>query len=189
MLRGRFADAQQRDQVPFARAPSQRDQSSASAGIASASRATAISARRSIGLHSSAVRAATLIALIASIASGCGSGERAADPAADPRCPGSLDPKAAFLYVGETATFAGRVEDTFYDVADPRRRTFLGVGAAYPDPQRLQVIIPQEARSQFPGPPEELYRRRRICVTGTVQARDGTAFMLVSDPSAIVSDR
>lgn len=63
--------------------------------------------------------------------------------------------------------------------------TFLNLGHDYPD-QALTVVIEARDRASFASPPEQAYRRQRICVTGVVSEYRGRPQIRVRSPEQIV---
>jgi hypothetical protein len=63
--------------------------------------------------------------------------------------------------------------------------TFINVGADYPDPSRLTVLIWAENRGKFHPAPEDQYADGTICVTGTIQDYRGSPEIIVSSPDQI----
>jgi SH3-like domain-containing protein len=75
----------------------------------------------------------------------------------------------ALHWVDESMTVCGPVVDVFYSQRVSGSPTFLTLGERYPSADRVTVIIWGADRANFPGPPEELYRDREICVRGRVR--------------------
>ncbi len=87
-------------------------------------------------------------------------------------------------HVGERATVCGEVVGARYLSGLRGRPTFLNFEEPYPE-QPFTVVIWAEARSRFDEPPEVTFRRRRVCVTGTIESYRGTPQIVVEEPSQI----
>ncbi len=90
-------------------------------------------------------------------------------------------------YVGKKVTVCGQVASTNFAARSRGRPTFLNLDRPYPN-QIFTVVIWGENRAKFGGSPEQLYRSRRICVTGTVSTYRGQPQIVASDPSQIITD-
>ena len=66
----------------------------------------------------------------------------------------------------------------------PSNMTFLDLGGFHPN-QMLTIVIKGEDRSKFKDAPDEYFKGRNICVTGTVIDYKGKPEIVVSDPSQI----
>jgi hypothetical protein len=115
----------------------------------------------------------TLLCLTA--ASGIALGEEA------PRIPAS---EAAF-HVGELATVCGHVASAAYIASTKGTPTFLNVGRPYPD-QDFTAVIWGPTRARFEQPPERLFDRKTICVTGRIEAYQGKPQIVVESPDQIL---
>ena len=88
--------------------------------------------------------------------------------------------KAARGSVGEVVRVRARVASVFYARTSRGRPTFINLGVAYPDPQRLTVIIFGPNRANFPRAPEQMFRPgQMICAQGRVRLYRGVAEMEV----------
>jgi hypothetical protein len=99
-------------------------------------------------------------------------------------CKGAVGWQRAASFVGRVATITGRVVGTKYASSSNGSPTFLDVGAAYPSPDRLTVVIWAENRAAF-GRPETKYRGRTICVRGLISSYAGASEIVTSTPSQI----
>lgn len=97
---------------------------------------------------------------------------------------GSVPASRAAEHVGERTVVCGFVEGTRYAAELRGRPTFLDFGDAYPE-QSFTVVIWGPDRERFERPPEQLYRDKRLCVTGKVNAYRGAAQMSVERPGQI----
>jgi DNA/RNA endonuclease YhcR with UshA esterase domain len=88
-------------------------------------------------------------------------------------------------YVGTEVTVCGPVMDTKWASGSNGKPTFLNLGKPYPDPDRFTVVIWEEYRYNFPGPPEELYIGKTICVSGEVEEYKNSPQIEVRYPSQI----
>jgi len=89
-------------------------------------------------------------------------------------CAGSVSWKAARASVGQVVRVKARVASTFYAVTSGGRPTFINLGAAYPNPNRLQLLIWGESRANFPRAPERMFRPGQvICAQGRVRLYRG----------------
>lgn len=93
----------------------------------------------------------------------------------------------AASHVGETVTLYGPVVGAEYASASNGSPTFLDIGAAYPDDDRLSVTIWGEDRSKFPKPPESAYEGETVLVTGEVYLYNGVCCVKVTSPSQITA--
>lgn len=90
----------------------------------------------------------------------------------------------AIHHVGDTVKICGIVYGSRYMPAAKGSPTFLDVGKVYPKPT-LMVIISKEARERFKQPPENLYNKLEICVTGKIRLHRRTPEIVVSEPGQI----
>jgi hypothetical protein len=88
------------------------------------------------------------------------------------------------LHVGETVTVCDSVAGTRFASSSPGQPTFLNLGRPYPDPS-LTVVIWGVNRARYRSPPEDLYRDRRVCVTGTIMLYRDHPQIVVEEPTAI----
>ena len=66
----------------------------------------------------------------------------------------------------------------------PSNMTFLDLGGFHPN-QTLTVVIKGEDRSKFKDAPDEYFKGKNVCVTGTVIDYKGKPEIVVSDPDQI----
>src|SRR6266550_957287 len=89
----------------------------------------------------------------------------------------------AKYHIGEQATVCGRVASTRYAVTTRGKPTFLNLDKPYPS-QVFTVLIWGENRDKF-GNPEERYRDKQVCVTGTITEYRKAPEIVVSNPQSI----
>jgi DNA/RNA endonuclease YhcR with UshA esterase domain len=89
-------------------------------------------------------------------------------------------------HVGERIAVYGTVVSTKYAIESNGKPTFLNMCYAYPDPNRLTVVIWDENRGKFPQPPEDYYNGKAIYVSGLIVLYDGVPEIEVTSPSQIL---
>ncbi len=87
-------------------------------------------------------------------------------------------------YVGEKVTVCSEV----FGVKSFDNRTYINVGAKYPNAPLTIVIFKKNIDANFPDSPEKLYGNQFICVTGVVTEYKGKAEIVISKPEEIVVD-
>jgi hypothetical protein len=102
-------------------------------------------------------------------------------------CPGATNWLQAATRVGDTTTITGRVASATYAQDTKGSPTYLNVGRPYPNPTRFVVLIWGDDRAAFTNAPEQLYKGRNLCVTGTVKTYDGVPQIIVESPASIVA--
>lgn len=105
---------------------------------------------------------------------------RAAQAADAPRIPAA----EAAHHVGELATVCGHVASAAHITSVKGAPTFLNVGRPYPD-QDFTAVIWESARARFERPPERMFDRKSICVTGRIETYRGRPQIVVDDPEQI----
>jgi len=88
----------------------------------------------------------------------------------------------AAKHLNEKVTICEKVFST--KLITPSNMTFLDLGGYHPN-QLLTVVIKGEDRSKFKDAPDEYFKGRNVCVTGTVIDYKGKPEIVVSDPSQI----
>ena len=88
----------------------------------------------------------------------------------------------AAKHINEKVKICEKVFST--QLITPANMTFLDLGAFHPN-QMLTVVIKGEDRSKFKDAPDEYFKGRNICVTGTLIDYKGKPEIVVSDPSQI----
>ena len=91
--------------------------------------------------------------------------------------------KEAAYHVGETATVCGVVASTKWSTRTKGQPTFLNLDEPYPN-QIFTVLIWGSDRPAF-GSPENIYARKRICVTGKIKEYRGKPEIIIKDPNQI----
>jgi hypothetical protein len=86
-------------------------------------------------------------------------------------------------HVGEKVTVCGNVASTRYADRSKGQPTFLNLDEPYPK-QIFTIVIWGNDRSKF-GEPENKYRDKRVCVTGTIRSFRRTPEIEASDPAQI----
>ena len=86
-------------------------------------------------------------------------------------------------HIGDKATVCGKVATTRYAATTRGKPTFLNLDKPYPS-QVFTVLIWGENRTNF-GAPEEQYREKQICVTGTITEYRKAPEIVVNDPQSI----
>lgn len=100
-------------------------------------------------------------------------------------CPRGISWRVAENHVGQRSKVYGPVRSTFYARGSRGRPTFLNLGRRFPNPQRFTVVIWGHNRHRFPSPPEDLYRREFICVSGRIRLFEGVPQTFAPGPGAI----
>ena len=98
---------------------------------------------------------------------------------------GAIPWQEASQHIGESATIYGTVAGAQYASDSNGQPTFINLGAAYPDPSRVTLVIWGENREAFPEAPEVMYAGATVCVTGLVYEYDGAYYVEVTSPSQI----
>ena len=101
-------------------------------------------------------------------------------------CPDAIPWEIARDHTGEFLEIRGEVVRGFTD--DDTGTVVLDLGRAYPDPERVSVVVVDPAGSGFPDDLADRYLDRVVCVRGTVGEFEGAASVVVSDPSDIWRD-
>jgi micrococcal nuclease len=94
----------------------------------------------------------------------------------------TISAKDAAKHINEKVTVCDKVWST--KLLDGSNMTFLDMGGYHPN-QLLTIVIKGENRSKFKGKPENDYKQKKICVTGTIINYKGKPEIVVSDPSQI----
>jgi len=98
-----------------------------------------------------------------------------------------IRPSDAERYIGKRVAVCGQVASANFAARSRGRPTFLNLDRPYPN-QIFTIVIWGENRVKFGGSPEQVYRGRRICVTGTISAYRGQPQIVASDPSQIITE-
>jgi DNA/RNA endonuclease YhcR with UshA esterase domain len=95
----------------------------------------------------------------------------------------SISAPEAKNHAGESATVCGKVVSTHYAERSRGNPTFINLDKPYPN-QVFTILIWGSDRSKF-GDPEEKYRGKQVCVTGTITMYRGSAEVVAHEPSQI----
>lgn len=88
-------------------------------------------------------------------------------------------------HVGEVVTVDGEVMGASYASGSNGGPTFVDLGADYPDPDRVSVVVWGEDRHRFSGAPESIYLGEHLRVTGEIYLYNGACNIKVTSPSQI----
>jgi hypothetical protein len=94
----------------------------------------------------------------------------------------TIPAKDAAKHLNENVTICDKVWSTKF--FDNTSMTLMDVGGFHPN-QLLTIVIKSEDRKKFSGKPEDDYKDKNICVTGTVIDFKGKPEIVVTDPSQI----
>jgi DNA/RNA endonuclease YhcR with UshA esterase domain len=86
-------------------------------------------------------------------------------------------------HVAEKATVCGQVVGTHYAASSRGQPTFINLDKPYPN-QIFTLLIWGSDRSKF-GEPEESFRGKHVCVTGTITDYRGVPEIVAHSPSQI----
>jgi hypothetical protein len=95
-----------------------------------------------------------------------------------------VTPRDAGTHIGERAMICGHVQSASHIEGRGGAPTVMRVGGTYPY-ERINVVILGENRGKFPPSPEEAFRGKDICVTGTIDFYDGSASIEVAGPDQV----
>jgi hypothetical protein len=96
----------------------------------------------------------------------------------------SISAEEAKDHAQETNTVCGLVAGTRYLDTAKTKPTFLNFTKPFPE-QNFTVVIQNDARGKFKGPPEEMFKDKNICVTGLITISRDRPQIVVTDPSQI----
>jgi hypothetical protein len=74
-----------------------------------------------------------------------------------------------------------------YQTDHPIKYDLLDLGGFHPN-QQLTVVIKGQDRSRFTGKPEEYFKGKAVCVTGTIIDYKGKPEIVITDPKDIKLD-
>ncbi len=131
---------------------------------------------------------ATLLPLL-----GCGGGSgtparssQGAAGSAASACPSDpVDWSAAARCIGQTRKVCGPVIQVTAPAGTSGNPTFINVGKSYPDSGRFTIVIWGDHKSAFSPSPEQLYRDKRVCVSGKISLYSGLPQIEATSPSQI----
>jgi hypothetical protein len=95
-----------------------------------------------------------------------------------------VTPRDAATHIGQMAKICGHVQAASYMEDQDQSPTVMRVGGTYPY-ERINVIVYGANRGKFSPVPEEAYRGKDICVTGTIDFYDGSAMIVADAPDKI----
>jgi hypothetical protein len=95
----------------------------------------------------------------------------------------SISAAEAKDHVGEKATICGEVISTHYAARSRGNPTFLNIDKSSPN-QIFTVVIWGRDLPKFGGP-EEAYRGKHVCVTGTISLYRRVPEVIANEPSQI----
>ena len=104
--------------------------------------------------------------------------------AAEVKVKKSISAEEAKDHAQETNTVCGLVAGTRYLETAKTKPTFLNFTKPFPE-QNFTVVIQNDARGKFKGPPEEVFKNKTICVTGLITISRDRPQIVVTDPSQI----
>jgi very-short-patch-repair endonuclease len=102
-------------------------------------------------------------------------------------CDGAENWQRAAARVGQQVRVKGPVVATRYQAQTRGRPTFLDVGAAYPDPRRLTVVVWGQDRSKFPEAPDVAFAGKEVAVRGKVTTFRGVTQIDAAGPNALAA--
>jgi len=88
----------------------------------------------------------------------------------------------AAKHIGENVTICDKVYST--KLLYGPNLTFLDLGGQHPN-QLVTLLIKGEDRSKFKGKPEDDYKGKNVCVTGTLVDYKGKPEIIISDPAQL----
>lgn len=99
---------------------------------------------------------------------------------------GAISWEEASSHVGERVSVYGEVKAWDYRSESNGRPTYIDIGTAYPDKNRVTVVVWEEDRDAFPGIADNTgYVGRTICVTGEIYEYNGVCNIKAESPSQI----
>ena len=96
---------------------------------------------------------------------------------------GSISALDAKDHIGERQTVCGDVVGSHYAARSHGNPTFINLDKPYPN-HIFTLVIWGSDRSKF-GEPEQLYRDKHICVTGTITEYKGVPEMAAYGPNQV----
>lgn len=120
---------------------------------------------------------------------GLGADEDATRDMADAAlCDTAQDWSGARQLVGSAGLITGPVVSVRSAPDEPGSPTFINLGADYPDPSRVTVVIWGDDLDNFDAPPADAYSDETLCVFGDVRDYQGAVQIPVAEPRSIVVD-
>ncbi len=87
-------------------------------------------------------------------------------------------------HVGENAVVCGPVVDTHYAVETTGSPTFLNFDRPHPD-QTFTILIWGDDRHKFPSDPEDYFKGKSVCVTGTIETYKERVEIIARNPEQL----
>jgi hypothetical protein len=103
--------------------------------------------------------------------------------AAEPR----ITPAEAAQHAGEQAKVCGLVAGAKYAERSRGKPTFLDFEKPHPA-EVFKAVIWGADRGKFKQPPETIYDRQQVCVTGRIELYHGAPEIIVRNPSQLALD-
>jgi hypothetical protein len=97
---------------------------------------------------------------------------------------GSIAAEEAGKHIGETNTVCGKVVSAHFAEREKGAPTFLNLDKAG-QPPLFTIVIWMENRGQFEQPPEQMFLRKRVCVTGRITDFEGVPQIVVTKSAQI----
>lgn len=66
--------------------------------------------------------------------------------------------------------------------------TLIDVGGSHPNEQ-LTLVIKGDDRKKFSSPPEEVFKNKKVCITGQIIDYKGKPEIMITDPVQITEDK
>ncbi|ART83572.1 hypothetical protein CBP31_13805 [Oceanisphaera profunda] len=101
-------------------------------------------------------------------------------------CDSAIDWRLAKNYVDQQIAVRGTVAEYRYMPNVKGAPTWINLGAKYPAPDRLAVVIWGDDRNKFGRALSKNLINRQICTIGTIKLRDGTPQMALKWPRELV---
>ena len=98
---------------------------------------------------------------------------------------GAITWDKASSHIGEYVTVLGPAVASEYMSSSNEQPTYIDIGEAYPDDDRVSLVVWGEDRDSFPDDPEDMYLHRTICASGELYEYDGAPYMKISSPDQI----
>jgi len=96
----------------------------------------------------------------------------------------TIKPEDAAKFIGQQRTVCGTVASAHYAAIIKKQPTSLHLDKPYPN-EVFTVLIWGSDKGKFEKPPETLYLRKEICVTGMIRSYQGRPEIIVKDSSQI----
>jgi micrococcal nuclease len=96
----------------------------------------------------------------------------------------TITPQEAAAHIGKTVTVCGKIFGGKYFEYSKNKLTLLNMGAAYPDAP-LTIVIDSDNRKNFAKAPEEFYKDKEVCITGTVTEYKGKPQIVITKEADI----